>query len=907
MNKKIFSLFFVLFLSAIVFIPCANAKSNLAAHFYVGEGKKEFKAKNYDIAIIDFQKALLADPDNEEALMYIKILGASSKGPQGREQDPIAKDKKADHKKKETKKDGKSHSKKESPKDTQKKIAKKSSPAVAVKSETKSKAKSINAESEKSYVSSDDDEDQVLNDIEEQIAKEEATALKAVRDQAALDQEVLLKKTNKTKTPAKKPTAKTVKSTKKKPAAKTSKSATDEVTECPPCPEGEKKSVKPEVSDALKSKKVIAEEAATEKIDTQKNLEAIDQSAVETESELEPEPVSEPILEKPVAKPVAKSKSSSTVGSLPKSTAMQPSSLMATTASPQSREAAVVTGIKKEAAAKKAELREKIDEQTAKKIEIVHAKFEGTPIGKKEKTIFRDVDNDGVPEAVSVAENKALEKVEVQANKEQQAGYKKIDKEAAQDEKIAIKKLRAKIKNEEKLKGRGRSVESESNHVKAGDIVVSEEDVVIPDVSSEDSDNNMSMLDDADLSPKEAAVLVDMKSDLAQKEKDIEMKYAKKKAMRMSEADKKARPQVQETKAALMQDDERLATNAKEMSTEKPLDRNIPAANPKSVQAQNVVLKKKFSQVVEMAQKDQELIKDLESNVAEKDQKVEALQGDLHETKTNLDSKVVLIKAKEEKLKGLSDKIAAMESDLNSKQYDFKDKQIEYEKKLQAIQEEFGNYKSERANTEEQLKEQLNILKLALEKKIAELNAAQEKLIFTENKLKSSEEKYVQTTKQYDDVKKTMADLEDRLGRLSAEPLPALDQAPLVAVDPQNLPVPQNQNEVAYQQWIKRQDFLVTKLKDKLLWAREQMEFLGRYDIKLSDQRMAALKEQLVAVKKQLSAQVPTGRTDEDFALMEGRFKDSQERLDMVEKILLEKDDQVKELEKQLNQVLSAF
>ena len=305
----------------------------------------------------------------------------------------------------------------------------------------------------------------------------------------------------------------------------------------------------------------------------------------------------------------------------------------------------------------------------------------------------------------------------------------------------------------------------------------------------------------------------------------------------------------------------------------------------------------------------------METTVAQKEEKVEVLESDLHQTKVNLDAKVELIKEKEASLKVLNQKIAAMETDVNSKQYDFKDKQMEYEKKLQAIQEEFGNYKSQRANTEEELREQLKILKLALEKKIAELNAAQEKLIFTENKLKNSEEKHAQTVKQFDEVKKTMTDLEERLGGLmNAATVVDTDRAPLVTVDPQNLPAPQNQNEAAYQQWIKRQDLLVRKLKDKLLWAREQMEFLGRYDIKLSDQKMAALKEQLVAVKKQLSVKPPSGsqgslsgRSEEDFALMEGRLKDSQERLDMVAKILHEKDDQVKELEKQLNQVLSAF
>ncbi len=246
-----------------------------------------------------------------------------------------------------------------------------------------------------------------------------------------------------------------------------------------------------------------------------------------------------------------------------------------------------------------------------------------------------------------------------------------------------------------------------------------------------------------------------------------------------------------------------------------------------------------------------------------------------------------------------------METEVHSKQYDFKDKQLEYEKKLQAIEQEFGNYKSQKAKNEEELQEQLKILKEALTRKIAELNEAQEKLIFVENKLAKSESEHAVTRKAYEDLKKTMGDLESRLTDLPAEVVS--DQMPTVELDIQKFPSPKNENEFMYQEWIKRHDKLITKLKEKLLWAREQMDYLGRYDIKLSDQKMAALKEELAAVKRQLSLKDQTGQKSADYVLMEERLKDAQQRLEIVEKILREKDEQVQELEKQLNGVLSAF
>ncbi|MCC6758972.1 MAG: hypothetical protein IT395_05050 [Candidatus Omnitrophica bacterium] len=837
MNKKISVVLAALLLSPLAFLSVADAKPNLAAKFYLEQGKKEFKNKEYDLAIKEFNKALLADPENEEALMYLKMLGFGGKASSTREQEPVAKtEEKVEEKTKDQIKDKEEKAENKA----EKKSVKKTDtvkPKVEKTASLVEASEAEDTEEEDSEAEDMDAQDHVLQDIEDQIAAEEAAALKALHEQAAKDQVALLKKLDqvekKTETPAAVPS---------KTKAPKKESKADAV----------KKSL---AAEAKKSS--VAQKTEPKPADVEDIAAEDDQAVIEA------------VEDKPEA-------------------------------SVSAREAAAVASVKKNTSREISDYQSKIEAQTAQKIEKVHNKFAAKPIGEKEKTVFRDFDNDGVPEAISVNENKAIEKIEAAAKKEEQAGIKKIQKQGQQDEKTALKNLRALIKKEEKMQRR----DQKTGDLKAGDVVGS------PALSAtvhDDEADELAAAEGVSGSEKENAALAQMRADVARKEKDLEMKYAKKKAIRMSEAEKKSKPQVQEPKVSLTDTDESYPADLAQQTEVFPVGQNISVTNPKSVQAQNIVLKKKFAQVVEMSQKDQDLIKGLEKDLEQKDQKVEALESDLHETKTTLDSKVEMIKEKEEKLKDLSQRIAAMESDVNSKQYDFKDKQMEYEKKLQAIQEEFGNYKTERTNSEEELRGQLKILKEALEKKIAEFNAAQEKLIFTENKLKNSEEKYAQTTKQYDDVKKTLSDLEDRLAGLMAQPAPVIDQAPLVTVDPKNLPPPQNQNEVVYQQWIQRQDQLVTKLKNKLLWAREQMEFLGRYDIKLSDQKMAALKEQLVEVKKQLSTKVPSGRTDEDFAVMDARLKDSQERLEMVEKILREKDDQVKELEKQLNEVLSAF
>ncbi len=406
---------------------------------------------------------------------------------------------------------------------------------------------------------------------------------------------------------------------------------------------------------------------------------------------------------------------------------------------------------------------------------------------------------------------------------------------------------------------------------------------------------------------------LEVSKDLIEQEKVLHEKFEQKKAALIDEVKKKSEDVSLEKTLKPAKDQDSSLDNEQVESVEKVREEALAAVSNsgkneafKAVESENLVLKKKLAQVVEMAEQDQKTIKDLEKNVTQKSEKAQILENDLVEAKQTLESKKEAIKEQTAKMKDLQTRISAMEVDLHSKQYDFKDKQLEYEKKLQAIEEEFGNYKSEKAKNEEELQGQLKILKEALAKKISELNEAQEKLIFVENKLEKSEAAHKATIKEYEDLKKTMSDLEGRLTGLPTEI--KTDQLPVVSVDPKNLPKPKTSDEFMYQQWIARHDKLITKLKEKLLWAREQMDYLGRYDIKLSDQKMAALKEQLAAVKKQLSAQdgSSSGKPT-DYALTEERLKDAQQRLEMVEKILREKDEQIQELEKQLNGVLSAF
>jgi hypothetical protein len=907
MNKKVFflSISFLLFVFSSTQVYAAP---NLVAGHYLQEGKKLFEKKDYDLAAVEFNKVLLADPDNEEALMYLRLLGFGGesqeviaanreRGPSAHQSDKsfnekqvcpicLAKSKKSsqqssDKKKRTFIKRNKKGSGQSSlvDNDKQSKLClkcqekqaqqKKSKTTIESRAKTGAKVKSVQAGAIKAVDKIGEEvSDQDMGDsVQELIAQEKAAYLaseKAVSKTKAVSK-------SSSQEPVKQSAAAAKVAAKAKSAQVAGKTVVDEV---------EDEDIDQDIDDSVQE--LIAQEKAAYLA----SEKAVSKTKAVSKSSSQ-EPVKQSAA---AAKVAAKAKSAQVAGKTvvdededeAEDEDIEQTSDQSVAASAVTDDSAILTEHEQElvlkkkisAEAQKAEMkiRREFAADKAKKIEQVHAKYQAKGIGKNQKVVFRDVDGDGAKEQISIAENRAIDRIQAKSDKAQQAAIQKLKKKAARKEKIALQKLRVEMA---KAKKRGHSQ-------KAGDVIKRKDQVV-----------KVMPLDNVE-----------------QKEQDIAARFADKEASGASKAGKAAPRKLETSDMPLNSADADVHHIVSDdpqdlMDQQRIANAQVPE-KAKAIEKENLVLKNKLVKVVEMAQQDQDMIKDLEKNAQEQNNKVETLENDLVDTRKTLAVKKEALQKQGEKLKDLQLRISTMELDLHSKQYDFKDKQLEYEKKLQAIEKEFGNYKSEKAKTEEDLKEQLKILKEALTRKIAELNDAQERLIFVEDKLAKSEAAHAATMKEYDGVKKTLMDLEGRLSDIPTEM--ATDQMPLVEIDPQNLPEPKNQNEVAYQQWIQRQDKLVRALKEKLLWARDQMDYLGRYDIKISDQKMAALKEQLVVIKRQLTVQEDsTSKKTADYTMMEARLKDAQQRLDMVEKILREKDEQVQELEKQINGVLSAF
>ncbi len=945
--------------TALYFFLCSpfevNAAENLVAKAYVQSGKELFEAKDYDSAIVEFNKALLADPDYEEALIYMRLLGFGGKE---REERILRREKsQSANKNADNKEVGIKENKTISSKSTSVKKSKAKTQALP----REEKGSELNVEQ-----------------IQAQSTDEEKAALQALHAKAALDETMAIKELHASKN--------TKQVSKKQNVQKSSSENLSSV-------------VTPVKRNQSSPDAKVARSAnnSSEK-STQDMQSAVFEDTVS--------PVAENQEDYKKAKsPSVKAKSKSSKASSKKPTLES------------TKEKILLAQLQENVEQEQDFINQKLTAQMDQEIQQVHTTYKAKRLSPKAKVVMRDIDGDGISEKISSAENKAIDKIKVQFEKDKKVAFKKVDQKAIVKKEKIVKQLQNKekikandtqdkprtktshragdivsqaevnindipstyeinnsvkeesysfndtkedptvvkessvVKNNIKPKSiankkvkkvqtqkpaaktaKARIVEPKqtaqkteefvSSSLRAGDVMDSDdvEEMAVPSLYQQNDEkindaefnaglNKTPLLKNntekssvgvnqtaVNLNQEEVEIKAKINQDLVEDEKNLRREFAQEKAAKINNA-KRTFPTVGEKvegNEIVAQEQPALSSGTQSQHIDEMVD------------AKNEMLKEKLAAVLEMSQKDQKIIQELEKNTTEQTRKIEILENNLLEAKQMPLSAQAELKEKEKKLVELKEQVLAIESDMKSKEFNFNNKQLEYEKKLQVIEMEFGNYKTQKAKTQEDLNDQLRILKEALSKKIAELKDVQDKLLFAENKLEKTQKANESLTKQYDEIKKTLSDLEGRLGALRSDL--QTDQALVVPVDPASLPAPKNQQEVVYQQWILRHDKLVTKLKEKLLQAKEQMNYLGRYDIKLSDQKMAALKEQLAAVKKQLNGQEGSANQKfDDYAAKEQRLKDVQERLEMVEKILGEKDEQIQDLEKQLNGVLSSF
>ncbi len=871
MNKK-----FLIF--SIVLAACFTASSvgaysspSLASVQYVDSGKRLFDNKDYDRAINDFNKALLADPHNEDALRYLRMLGfgrggcsSYTKNCPNREQSCGATGSCRD--KEMTTNSDRDHSPQKN-KNTQKKSTAKFSKA------DQQKTQHLHAQSLQK-------EKAALKKLQAQSAKEEAEFFKKVNAEQKAQQAKNNKKNKKQKTPATvqnpslnnaiNPTGSAGTKT-LAGSAKTSKSA----------PEVQSSALTPDESARSLGAIVVSKDAA-------KGTDSIDEECCDEKMAADPKFSYDDCIAK--CKKLKK----------------------------KAEESAKQTKLKKKKQAKAKKNKKSAEKLNATKAEMMEGK-EVSPLAlENEVTADESMEKPrGTMKAGMTMKQDAVTKSMALLSSDQEAakgisatGSDNTENTETSDEDLVNAKAgedqtpaetittSKTMKSKMAMKGSGGSSPSPAISSDEGasseKISAVKSDAGSIDVTTPEDNESLAQQLEPTLTKKQKYELARIRARNAMKERDL--------IRRLNAESADQEQQVQwKTKTR----------NARDLSGDVSIDEEAGPVDVKSLSptdeslaAKNDELRAKMNDMLAMSKHDQDVIEALQGNTKNNDDEVVRLRKDLAQTRDRLENRRTLLKDQADKMRSLQDRLGALEMDVHSKQYDFKDKQLDYDKKIADLEGEFGEYKSESAKNETEFKDHLKTLKDALAQKIAELDAAQEKLLFTEYKLKKRDSQYVAKNDQFDEVKKTLSDLEDRLSGIQGTMKEG--DTEVAAINPDNFPPPQTKDEAVYQRWIQRHDKLIAKLKEKLLWAREQIEFLGEYDIKLSDQKMAVLKEQLAEVKKQLSEKANSGSTNpEDQSQVEGKLKDAQDRLGMVEKILQEKNEQIKELEKQLNGVLS--
>ncbi len=289
-------------------------------------------------------------------------------------------------------------------------------------------------------------------------------------------------------------------------------------------------------------------------------------------------------------------------------------------------------------------------------------------------------------------------------------------------------------------------------------------------------------------------------------------------------------------------------------------------------------------------------------NQSRKDQakikEINQLNSDLASIKDTLAEKLVLIQNKENQIKDL-------EKNLNSNERHWRENKISYEKQIHDLEQKFNEYKLGNNRSIDSYNNQAKELQDLLAEKKKELGAMQDRVTFAEYKLSQHDAEVAEKDKRITELKNGLSGLEKELVSLQGQ-LKEKGGAAQVAQNEQG-----TQEDMDRIKLVKRQDRLISDLKEKLLSVRQQMDTMKQPNAEENanySQDMIDLKEQLGALNSRLEHQeTALKEKTEGYSMLESRLQDTQERLDVVDGIMQKKNDQIKELEDQLTQIMSQY
>ncbi len=312
--------------------------------------------------------------------------------------------------------------------------------------------------------------------------------------------------------------------------------------------------------------------------------------------------------------------------------------------------------------------------------------------------------------------------------------------------------------------------------------------------------------------------------------------------------------------------------------------------------AKNVQEVKKISQ--QRAAEDQVLIKSIEAASELKSKEIVKLSTDLTETKDKLANSKQALTEQDKKMKELVEEISSMEKELNTTEKRWESTKGDYEKTIQGLEAEIAQNKTQLSETDEQYSQKIKNLQGALREKRTELKANEDRLIAANYKLELTKQALEAKNHVIGQLRKSLLALEQELVHVQAR-----NKNEVLAKESGKTVSKGDQERIDF---LRKQDQSILDLKQKLADARQEIRKMEKSTGESDVKKLLDLKEQLTIVKLQLQdqgAQASSNR--EQYDLLKSRLVDTEKRLEVLVQISQDKDIQVKEIERQLSEVLT--
>ncbi|HPN55287.1 MAG TPA: hypothetical protein PLD92_00410 [Candidatus Omnitrophota bacterium] len=312
--------------------------------------------------------------------------------------------------------------------------------------------------------------------------------------------------------------------------------------------------------------------------------------------------------------------------------------------------------------------------------------------------------------------------------------------------------------------------------------------------------------------------------------------------------------------------------------------------------ARNIQEVKKVSQ--QRAAEDQVLIKSIEAASEHKSKEIAKLSTDLVETKGQLATSKQTLTEQDKRMKELADEISSLEKELNTTEKRWESTKVDYEKTIQNLEEEIVHSKTQFSATDKQYSQKIKNLQGALREKRNELKAKENRLIATNYKLEMTQQALEAKNQVIGQLRKSLLALEQELVHVQAR-----NQNEVLAKESGKNVSKGDQERIDF---IRKQDQSILDLKQKLADARQEIRKIEKSTGESDVKKLLDLKEQLTIVKLQLQDQgAQTSQNREQYDLLKSRLVDTEKRLEVLVQISRDKDIQVKEIERQLSEVLT--